>query len=255
VFLDTAPGRPLPPWSRDPTTELRPARLRREHAMASAAVPLLLPAVTIDGELYCDGGLRQLVPLSPAIHLGARALLAVSPRALPSAEPLAKEIARERAFASPTYLAGKAIDALLLDRLDEDVHRLEQMNAVLRAGTRRWGDGFTAELNAALGATSPDTLHPVRSAVVRASADIGELAASYVRSPHFRRRIDGASQRLLRWLAAAEESRETDLLSYLLFDGGFAAELIALGRADAAARHAELCALLADESPREGAFA
>jgi len=254
VFLDRAPGRSLPPWSRDPTTELRPTCLRREHAMASAAVPLLLPAVTIDGELYCDGGLRQLVPFSPAIHLGARALLAVSPRALPRAEPFAKEQARERAYASPTYLAGKAIDALLLDRIDEDVHHLDQMNAVLRAGERRWGDGFAADLNAALGA-SHHALHPVRAAVIRASADIGELAASFVRSRRFRHRTDGASQRLLRWMADAEESRETDLLSYLLFDGGFAAELIALGRADAAARHAELCALLADEPRQAGAFA
>jgi NTE family protein len=45
---------------------------------------------------------------------------------------------------------------------------------------------------------------------------------------------------LFRRLAEAQES---DLLSYMLFDGEFARTLIEIGRADARARHDELCAL------------
>ena len=48
--------------------------------------------------------------------------------------------------------------------------------------------------------------------------------------------------RFLRRLAEADANREADLLSYLLFDGSFAKQLIALGFADAKQRHDELCA-------------
>ena len=39
--------------------------------------------------------------------------------------------------------------------------------------------------------------------------------------------------------------RAGDLLAYLMFDGGFTAQLVELGRADARAKHEELCALFA----------
>ena len=45
-------------------------------------------------------------------------------------------------------------------------------------------------------------------------------------------------------MADLEASRETDLVSYLLFDGDYAAQLVELGRGDARARHEELCTLL-----------
>src|SRR5581483_3848419 len=64
-------GGSIPRWGTHPTMVARHAELRLEHALASAAIPFVFPAVTIDGELYCDGGLRQNVPLSPARRLGA----------------------------------------------------------------------------------------------------------------------------------------------------------------------------------------
>ena len=46
-----------------------------------------------------------------------------------------------------------------------------------------------------------------------------------------------------------EPMDQADLLSYLLFDGAFAGKLIELGRADARARHEELCAFFAAAPP------
>jgi len=46
----------------------------------------------------------------------------------------------------------------------------------------------------------------------------------------------------MRQLAEGGATRDADLVSYLLFDGEFAGRLVELGRADAKARHAELCA-------------
>ncbi|MEI9885762.1 MAG: hypothetical protein WDN08_04535 [Rhizomicrobium sp.] len=80
------------------------------------------------------------------------------------------------------------------------------------------------------------------SILIRTSQDIGRLASAYVRSPTFARRVGGGAGRLMRRLADREPQDESDLLSYLLFDGEFARQLIEVGRDDARARHAELCA-------------
>ena len=53
----------------------------------------------------------------------------------------------------------------------------------------------------------------------------------------------------MRRMAEAEGSTQADLLSYLLFDGDFARELIALGRRDARRQHEELCAFFNDLAP------
>ena len=84
-------------------------------------------------------------------------------------------------------------------------------------------------------------MRPMRSILIRASEDIGKLAAAYVRSPTFAKRVTGGAGRLLRRLAEQGAPDESDLLSYLLFDGEFARRLIELGVADARARHDELC--------------
>jgi NTE family protein len=72
---------------------------------------------------------------------------------------------------------------------------------------------------------------------------LGALAAQYVVSKKFAKRSDGAAGRLLRWLADSDPLRAGDLLGYLMFDGGFTEQLYELGRADARAKHDEICAL------------
>jgi NTE family protein len=234
----------IPSVARRPAdVVLEPAHLQPHHALASAAVPLLFPAVEVDGQLYCDGGLRQLVPLWPALRLGADALIVVSPRSETVDETPAARQRRERAVVSPVYLAGKSLDALLLDHVDEDVDRMQQTNAILRAGSRRYGPEFVTEINRELRREGAHDLRPVRAAVVRPSRDIGALAAEFVRSPGFTRRRPSLAALALRLLAEADGSRETDLISYLLFDGEFAELLIELGRQDARNRHDELCSL------------
>ncbi|MGH9373878.1 MAG: patatin-like phospholipase family protein, partial [Vicinamibacterales bacterium] len=54
--------------------------LRVDHVVASSALPFFFPAIEIEGAWYGDGGIRLTAPLSPAVHLGARRILAVSTR-------------------------------------------------------------------------------------------------------------------------------------------------------------------------------
>ena len=96
IFLQRKdPG--LPPWGPNPTVSVRPVPISAEHALASAAVPFLFPAVRIDNTFYCDGGLRQNVPLSPARRLGADGLIVVNPRYIPRRTPAGRGREREAA--------------------------------------------------------------------------------------------------------------------------------------------------------------
>jgi len=246
VFVQTR-DKKLPAWSADPTIDPRAAQIRAPHALASAAIPILFRSVRIDGEFHCDGGLRQNVPLSPARRLGADALLVINPRFVadtpkrPSYAPLAPEDPKKsEAFPGPLFLLGKTLNALLLDRIDTDLARLESVNRILDAGARTYGDDFVARLNGSLGYAPGRGLRPMRALLVRASQDIGALAAEFVRD--HAASIGGLTGRLMRRLASgAEDPNESDLLSYVLFDGRFAKQLIDLGWQDAKARHDELC--------------
>jgi NTE family protein len=243
VFVQRRDGG-APAWGSDRTMAVHATQIEAEHALASAAVPLLFPAVEIGGQFYCDGGLRQNVPLSPARRLGADGLIVVNPRYIREESPtptVAEQ--RESQYPNPLFVAGKAMNALLLDRIENDIRRLEKLNAVLDAGTRRFGLGFVGALNEELRREGESALRPLEVIYVRASEDIGVLAAQYVRSPEFARRVPGMLGRVMRKLSEGET--EADFLSYILFDGAFAGRLIEMGRSDARARHDELVGFFA----------
>lgn len=246
VFVQRA-DKDLPLWSHEPTVVPRSTALRIEHVLASAAVPILFPSVAIDGQFHCDGGLRQNVPLSPARRLGADRVLVVNPRYLAPRSSLPEE-PRDAETPGPLFLLGKTLNALLLDRIDTDLARLESINTILEAGRRRWGESFVAELNGELAPMGRRRLRPMRVLLVRPSQDIGRISGELVRSPGFGARTPGMLGRVMRRLAEGDARSEADLLSYLLFDGEFGRQLIELGRADARARHEELCAFF-DAAP------
>lgn len=240
VFLSCA--EPVPrEWSRDPFVRHRSARIGPRHVLASAAIPLLFPAVKIGDEYFTDGGLRQNTPMSPAIRLGADRLLLVSLRHV-SKEPKVIERERVEAYPKPLFLAGKALNALLLDHTEYDLMRMQRINLILEAGQASFGDRFEAMMNRELVRLRGAPLRRIQAVHIRPSEDIGALAAEFVRDG--RMRVRGTiARRLIGRLSEGEAAHESDLLSYLLFDGDFATELIELGRRDAARKEDELAAL------------
>jgi NTE family protein len=241
VFLSSA--EPVPrEWSRDPFVRHRAARIGPRHVLASAAIPMLFPAVKIGDEYFTDGGLRQNTPMSPAIRLGADRLLLVSLRHV--ADDATKTVQKERveAYPKPLFLAGKALNALLLDHTEYDLMRMQRINLILEAGHASFGDKFEEMMNHELVRLRGAPLRRIQAVHIRPSEDIGALAAEFVRAG--RMKVDGLiARRLIARLSAGEAAHESDLLSYLMFDGDYCAELIELGRNDAAKQADELAAL------------
>lgn len=246
VFLSS--GEPVPrEWSRDPFVRHRAARIGPRHVLASAAIPMLFPAVKIGEEYFTDGGLRQNTPMSPAIRLGADRLLVISLRHVATE---AQQVQRERteAYPKPLFLAGKALNALMLDHTEYDLQRMQRINMILEAGEASFGARFEQEMNHHLVRMRGAPLRRIHAVHIRPSEDIGALAADYASSGKLR--VSGMlARKLLSKLAEGEARHESDLLSYLLFDGGFADQLIELGRADAAKKEDELAALFDVLSP------
>ena len=228
-------------WARDPFVLARPAALTPAHALASAAIPFLFPAPQIDGGFYCDGGLRLNTPLAPALRLGADHLLIVGLRHTASTdEEQALAAHREANYGSLAYLGGKVLNALLLDHIDYDVHRLRLVNAILDTGTRAYGPEFLPRINETVTALRGTSYRVVRHVYLTPSRDLGVMAAEC-----FAAHRGGGGLRA--WLSDAVLRYavhgivgEADLLSYLYFDRCYAEHLIELGRADAAACAEEL---------------
>ena len=243
---------PLQPWGR---TSAVAVTLGSEHVLASGAIPFLFPAVRIKGEMYCDGSLRQHVPLSPARQLGAEAIVAINPRALPPADGAAPGRTRHKLFPGPLFLLGKTLNALTLDRVDGDIEQLELINRLLFAGERRFGATFVQQLNEELTQEGAAPIGAIPLLQVQASRDIGKMSAEYVRSRQFRARHGSFIENRFSRMARGDTANEADFLSYLLFDGGFAQQLIDLGRRDAQRKHDEIVAFFAEHLERRVAAA
>jgi NTE family protein len=179
--------------------------------------------------------------MSPAIRLGADRLLLVSLKHVKK-EPKIVEKRREEAYPKPLFLAGKALNALLLDHTEYDLMRMQRINMILEAGNASFGSRFEDMMNHELVRLRGAPLRSIQACHIRPSEDIGAIAADFAQKGKVR--VDGlVAKQLIARLAGGEAKNESDLLSYLLFDGAFATELIELGRRDAAKKEDELAAL------------
>jgi NTE family protein len=234
VFVDEKGGAAAPQWTGDPFIVARPTRIGPAHALASAAIPLVFSAVRINRAYYCDGGLRLNTPLSPALRLGADRVLVIGLRyPFTPREEDQRSRRREAGYLSTLYLAGKVLNALLLDRVEYDVDRLRLFNAFLESGTKAYGEGFLEEINKPLLEQRNAPYRIIRNLYLRPSRDLGEIAAECLGRKAKSRSLQSWASRVLASFAARGAAGEADLLSYLFFDRCYAEELIELGRQDA----------------------
>ena len=239
VFVDNRERR-VPSWTRDPMQVARWSRIGPEHALASAAIPFLFPAVRVAGSYYCDGGLRQITPLAPALRLGANRVLVVGLRAKPPEQPRPVEPERLKHFLSAGFLFGKVLNALLIDPIDYDLGHMRVLNELLRVGVAEFGPEYLERVNRSVAAQRGLGFRLVEDCLIRPSQDIGGIAARHVARLRRGPSRSWIGSMALRTLTRGSPEDEADLMSYLLFDGEFASELIALGMHDAGEAESDL---------------
>jgi NTE family protein len=244
VFVDGEPFDPSP-WEADSYAQAIRAEITPRHVRASAAIPFLFPAVRVGRSYYVDGGLRVNTPLSPALRLGADRVLVIGLKCAPENEQ--RSTSARTAITHPAFLLGKMLNVLILDQIEHELRRVDTINTILEAATDAMGGGCIDSINQAMQAKRGITYHKVETVVVRPSRDIGAIAAESHRNTSFRSR--GLLPRLLaRSVLRGVPEEEADLFSYLYFDAAYTCPLIDLGRADAAAQHDEIVALLLGRS-------
>lgn len=213
-------GENIEEWER-PQRRSENTTLTVEHVMASSALPLFFPAVRLGTGWYGDGGIRLTAPLSPAVHLGARRVLAISTRYAPSMEEA--QSSAIAGYPPPAQVVGVLMNAVFLDLLDHDALRLDRLNHLL--------EHVPAEQR--LG------LRRIKIMVLRPSRDLGRLSSQY----------EAQLPRTFRFLTRGLGTRETkspDFLSLVMFQPDYLRSLMEIGEADAEDRVEEIEEFLFD---------
>lgn len=208
-------GASIETWER-PNRVSRHGELTVDHVLASAALPLIFPAVRLGEDWYGDGGIRLAAPLAPAVHLGARRILALS--TAHGAPANDDELAD---YPSPALIAGNLLNAIFIDALDHDALQLQRINALVNR----------------LPPGERDGLRHIELSLVRPSLDLGRLSADY--EP----RLPRAFRFLTRGLGT-RETNSPDFLSLLMFQSDYLTRLVEVGESDAEAAWPDLEALV-----------
>ena len=213
-FFQGVPG--LEGWERNQRIGAS-VELKVEYLLASAALPFIFPAMKVHREYFGDGSMRQIAPVSPALHLGADRVLIVG------TGRQTQEQARARSNVYPSFaqIAGHALNSIFLDSLAVDIERLERINRTVRLiPPDRLSDSATQ-------------LRPVKVLFITPSQPIERIAARFLHE------LPATVRFVLKPTGALNRSG-SNLASYLLFEQSFCRALIDLGYQDTISREAEI---------------
>jgi len=193
-----------------------------DHLMASIALPLIFPAVKINNEYFGDGAMRQATPLSPAIRLGAEKLLIIN---TDSKSPN-NQLTDNQIYPSIGEVGGYMLDALFTGGLLSDLERLDRINQIIENS----GNNSVQ--------TSNKKMKHLDYCVISPSKDIKKIAKEHYKDVPY-------SIKLLMKGLGLKNRKESELLSFLLFESSFTSSLIQLGFEDGMTNQSEIKAIIA----------
>jgi len=210
----------IKPWKRARRVGL-PTQIEIPHLLASSALPFMFPAVHVNREFFGDGSMRQIAPISSALHLGAERVLVVGvgQRAADETDTRVKI----EHYPSLAEIAGHALDSIFLDGLEVDLERLQRINRTVGAIPEALRGQFT--------------LRQIDALVITPSQPLEKIAERYVKHLPWTIRL---SLRML----GVRRGNGANLVSYLLFDKEYCRALIDLGYQDTLQRREEIVQFL-----------
>lgn len=211
----------LPSWDKGRKRSER-TTISTDHIMASSAIPLLFPPVKVDDRFFGDGAIRNHAPCSPVIYLGAEKLLVIGVRLQSSTTAYEQRASQYATAPSVARVVNTILNGALMDAVEQDVERLRRLNEYALA--------IPTEQQRAV------SLRPLDHLFISPSEDIGEMAVQKAQ------KLPRVVRYLLKGLGSLQDASE--LISYLLFEPTFCADLIEIGRKDGLSHKEELIKLL-----------
>jgi NTE family protein len=249
IFTELGPNTSTRP-SRDPSRREILGRILPGHILASSAMPYLFPAREIAGNYYCDGGLRFNTPVSPAIRAGAGKLVVVTLSTHTAEEDLRKQLTD---YPTVPFLFGRLLKALLLDPVDYDLEVLERFNRLTSALEHALPPDQLDQVLDVMRQTRGAPYRKLQTLVFSPSEDLGKLAHEHLRVALPKYKLGRIPRYFLKRASADESIWEAGWAAYLLFDGGYARDLMDLGYRDAHLQADAIREFFADRAGAENA--
>ena len=209
-------------WKRSMRIGIK-TQLTVQHLMASSAIPFVFPPYHVNREFFGDGSMRQIAPVSPALHLGADRVVVVGTARIRNEAP---DRLRGDNFPTLAQIAGHVMNSIFLDSLSVDIERLERINRTVSCSS--------PEALKKMGLS----LHHVDVLVLTPSEPLDQIAIKHMPNLPWTIRF------MLRSVGAMRRGG-ANLASYLLFEQNYCRELIDLGYNDTIKRREEVESFIA----------